>query len=113
MPDKGCPAELIFACFKQVNHMLKLLPSCNKIGRSPRKIRRASKPLNKQDQIDALLSAMPNKLAAAYWAKFKAESFPASVCKLLADLKAVEPMWHQETSLNERLSGCRKGAQLG
>ena len=63
--------------------------------------------------MDAILNAIPYKLSAAYWAKVKADSFPASMRELLADLKAVEPKWRQETSLNKRLSGRNKGNQPG
>ena len=93
--------------------MIKFLPCCKETEGSQRKIYSASKPLNNQEQMDALLNMIPNKLAVAYWAKVKAESFPASVRELLADLKAVEPKWRQETSLNERLSGRHKGKQPG
>merc|ERR1712197_142663 len=113
MPNKGCLVELLFARFEQVNQMLKFLPCRKEIEGSPRKIRRGSKPLNEQEQMDAILNAIPYKLSAAYWAKVKADSFPASMRELLADLKAVEPKWRQETSLNKRLSGRNKGNQPG
>ena len=70
-------------------------------------------PFDEQEQMDAILNAIPYKLSAAYWAKVKADSFPASMRELLANLKAVEPKWRQETSLNKRLSGRHKGNQPG
>ena len=66
MPAKGCPVNLFFARFLQVNKFLKLLPCCKEIEGSAKGIRRASKPLNKQELINAILGAFPHKLAVGY-----------------------------------------------
>merc|ERR1712095_33057 len=99
MPVKGCPVETFFARFLQVNKFLELLPCRKKIEGSARGIRRASKPFNEQELIDAILSAVPHKLAVAYWAKVGIKHFPNTVQELQDKMQNVEKSYRQTSAL--------------
>ena len=108
MPVKGCPVELFFARFLQVNKFLELLPCRKEIEGSARGIRRASKPLNEQELIDAILSAVPHKLAVAYWAKVGIKYFPNTVQELQDEMQNVEKSYRQTSALLAKVDRLEK-----
>ena len=109
MPVKGCPVETFVARLLQVNKFLELLPCRKEIEGSASGIRRASKPLNEQELIDAVLSAIPHKLGVAYWAKVGIKFFPNTVQELLDEMLNVEQSYRQTSALLARVD--RLGAQ--
>ena len=108
IPTKGCPVELLFARFLQVNKFLELMPCRKEIKGSARGIQRVSKTLNKQELIDAILSAVPHKLAVAYWAKVGIKYFPNTVQELQDEMQNVEKSYRQTSALLAKVDRLEK-----